>query len=247
MGRYDGKHAVITGGSSGIGLATARLLVDLGARVLITGRDGDALASARDTLGGLSVAVTTDAASVPDIAALADRVASEFGTFDALFVNAGVTRFAPFQTTTEQVYDEQLAVNAKGAYFTVQQLAPLLVPGSGVVLTTSVANVLAIPMISAYAASKAALRSMARTLARELLEQQVRVNAVSPGPIDTGALDRSMPQDAAEQAKAKMTADNPMLRFGRPAEVAAAAVFLAFEATYTNGAELPVDGGGSQL
>lgn len=167
--------------------------------------------------------MVSDSGLLTDIAALADRVASEFGTFDALFVNAGVTRFAPFEATTEQVYDELLAISAKGPYFTVQRLAPLLVPGSGVVLTTSVANVLAIPMVSAYAASKAALRSMARTLARELLERQVRVNAVSPGAIETGVLDRSMPQDAAEQATAQMTADNPMLRFGQPAEVATAA------------------------
>jgi len=129
----------------------------------------------------------------------------------------------------------------------VQKLAPLLSVGSGVVLTTSVANVLGIPMISAYAASKAALRSMTRSLARELLPRKIRVNAVSPGPIDTGILDRSMPKEAAEQTKAQMTAANPMLRFGRPNEVAKALVFLAFDATYTTGAELAVDGGGSQL
>ncbi len=246
MGRYDDKRAVITGGSSGIGFATARLLIDQGACPDHRARRGRPRRRP-DELGGHTVAVTSDTASLTDIAALAHRVASEFGTIDALFVNAGATRFAPFEATTEQMYDELLAINTKGPYFTVQALAPLLAPGSGVVLTTSVANVLGIPMVSAYAASKAALRSMARALARELLERQVRVNAVSPGAIDTGMLDRAMPQDAADQAKAQMTAGNPMLRFGRPDEVAAAAVFLAFEATYTNGAELPVDGGGSQL
>lgn len=247
MARYDGKQVVITGGSSGIGLATARLLVDEGARVLITGRTRATLDSARDQLGGNAIALQSDAASLPDIEALADRVKIEFGTLDALLVNAAVTRFAPFESVTDAMFDEQLAVNAKGPYFTVQKLVPLLVAGSGVVLTTSVANVLGIPLISAYAASKAALRSMARSLARELLPLKIRVNAVSPGPIDTGTLDRSLPKEAAEQAKAQMTADNPMLRFGEPREIALAAAFLAFDATYTTGAELVVDGGGSQL
>lgn len=172
---------------------------------------------------------------------------AEFATIDALFVNAGVTRLAPFEDTSEELYDEMLAVNAKGPYFTVQRLAPLLAPGSGVVLTTSVANVLGIPMISAYAASKAALRSMTRTLARELLQHEIRVNAVSPGPVDTGILDRSMPAEAAAQTKSQMTAENPMLRFGSAEEVAKAAAFLALDATYTTGSELAVDGGGSQL
>lgn len=244
---YNDKRVVITGGSSGIGFATAKLLVAEGAHVLITGRTQATLDSAREQLGANAVAVQSDAASLPDIDALADRVKAEFGTLDALFVNAAVTRFLPFESVTEDVYDEQFASNTKGPYFTVQKLAPLLREGGGVVLTTSVANVLGIPMISAYAASKAALRSMTRSLARELLPQKIRVNAVSPGPIDTGTLDRSMPKEAAEQTKAQMTAENPMLRFGDPSEVAKAVVFLAFDATYTTGAELPVDGGGSQL
>ncbi|MCO6000233.1 SDR family oxidoreductase [Actinoallomurus rhizosphaericola] len=247
MGRYDGKRVVITGGSSGFGLTTARLLVDDGARVLITGRGQARLDAAREQLGENAVAVQSDAASLPDIAALADRVKAEFGTVDALFVNAGITRTVPFESMTEEVYDELFAINAKGAYFTVQKLAPLLSEGSGVVLTTSVANVKGMPMVSAYAASKAALRSMTRGLARELLPRRIRVNAISPGPIDTGILDRSLPKEAAEQTKAQMTANNPMLRFGDPGEVAKAVVFLAFDATYTTGAELTVDGGASQL
>ncbi|MBB4686783.1 NAD(P)-dependent dehydrogenase (short-subunit alcohol dehydrogenase family) [Amycolatopsis jiangsuensis] len=129
----------------------------------------------------------------------------------------------------------------------MQKLAPLLADGSGVVLTTSVANVKGLPMISAYAASKAALRSMTRSLATELLPRGIRVNAVSPGPIDTGILDKALPEDVAAQTKAQMTESTPMARFGDPAEVARAVTFLAFEATYTTGAELPVDGGGSQL
>ena len=247
MGRYDGKKVVITGGSSGMGFTTAKLLVEEGARVAVTGRDQALLDSAGKELGDTAVAIRSDSASLSDIDALADRVEREFGTVDALFVNAGVTRFVPFEAMTEEVYDELLTVNAKGPYFTVQKLAPLLARGGGVVLTTSVSNVLGIPMISAYAASKAALRSMTRSLARELLPRGVRVNAVSPGPVDTGILDRSMPQEAARQTKAQMTEENPMGRFGEPAEIARAVLFLAFDATYTTGAELAVDGGGSQL
>ncbi|WP_159326894.1 SDR family oxidoreductase [Streptomyces tendae] len=247
MGKYEDKRVVITGGSSGFGLATAQLLVDEGARVLITGRDQAALDAARDRLGRSAVAVRSDAASLPDIDALADRVKAEFGTVDALFANAGVNGFAPFEATSEELFDQLLTINAKGPYFTVQKLAPLLAEGSGVVLTTSVANVLGLPMLSAYAAGKAAVRSMTRSLARELLPGKIRVNAVSPGPIDSGILEKSMPREAADQAKAQMAADNPMLRMGTPLEVATTVLFLAFDATYTTGAELAVDGGGSQL
>ena len=247
MGKYDGKNVVITGGSSGFGLTTAKLLVDGGARVLITGRGQAMLDSAREQLGENAVSVRSDTASLPDIDALADRAKAEFGTIDALFVNAGITRFVPFEAITEEVYDELFAINTKGAYFTVQKFVPLLGEGSGVVLTTSVANVKGIPMISAYAAGKAALRSMTRSLARELLPRKIRVNAISPGPIETGILDRALPKEAAEQTKAEMTANNPMLRLGDPREIAKAVEFLAFDATYTTGAELAVDGGASQL
>jgi NAD(P)-dependent dehydrogenase (short-subunit alcohol dehydrogenase family) len=247
MGRYDDKLIVITGGSSGLGLETAKLFVEEGARVLITGRTQDTLDTAAKELGGNAVAVRSDAASLADIEALADRVRSEFGSVDALFVNAGITALVPFEDMTEEVYDQMLAVNAKGPYFTVQKLAPLLSAGSGVVLTTSVVNVMGMAGVSAYAASKAALRSMTRSLARELLPQGVRVNAVSPGPIDTGILDRSMPEAEARQTKAQLIADIPMLRFGESREVAKAVAFLAFDATYTTGAELAVDGGGTQL
>ena len=247
MERYNEKRVVITGGTSGMGLATARLLLSGGARVMVTGRTKATLAAVREDLGENATVVESNAASLQDIEALAERVKADFGTIDALFVNAGTNGFASFEETTEQMYDELFTVNTRGPYFTVQKLAPLMVPGSGVVFTTSVANVLGIPMVSAYAASKAALRSMTRSLALELLPRRIRVNAVSPGPIDTGVLDKSMPKDAAEQTKAQMTEDNPMKRFGDPIEIARAVVFLAFDATFTTGAELPVDGGGSQL
>lgn len=247
MKPYDGKKVVVTGGTSGIGLATAKLLLDHGARVLVTGRTPVTLDQAREQLGGGAMVVESDTASLTDIDTLADRVKSEFGTLDLLFANAGVTRPTPFEATAEALYDELLTVNAKGPYFTVQKLAPLMARGGAVVLTTSVANVKGLPMVSAYSASKAALRSMTRTLARELLPRGIRVNAVSPGPIDTGILERTLPKEAAERTRAQMTENNPMKRFGHPEEVAKAVMFLAFEATFTTGAEMPVDGGASQL
>jgi NAD(P)-dependent dehydrogenase (short-subunit alcohol dehydrogenase family) len=247
MGNYDGRNVVITGGSSGFGLATAQILVDEGARVLITGRDQDRLDVAKAQLGANAIAVRSDSASLSDIDDLADAVKTELGTIDALFANAGVNGFAPFDATTEELYDQLLTINAKGPYFTVQRLAPLVREGGAVVLTTSVANVLGLPMLSAYAASKAALRSLTRSLARELLPNGIRVNAVSPGAIDSGILEKSMPPEAADSLKAQMAADTPMQRIGHSNEVARAMLFLAFEATYTTGAELPVDGGGSQI
>lgn len=247
MNEFEHKNVVITGGTSGMGLATAQLLVDGGARVLVTGRAADALDAARAQLGESAVAVRGDVADPADLDALAARTEAEFGTLDALFVNAGITRFVPFEAMTEAVYDEVFATNVKGAYFTVQKLAPLLREGSGVVLTTSVANVKGLDAISAYSASKAAVRSMTRSLARELLPRGIRVNAISPGPIQTGILAKTMPKEAAEQAAAQMRAANPMGRFGDVREIAAAFAFLAFGATFTTGAELVVDGGASQL
>lgn len=248
MTTYDGKKIVITGGSTGIGLATARLFAAGGAHVLITGRTGSTLDTALEQLGKQAIAVRSDAASLKDIRALADTVRERFGTVDALFVNAGVTASAPFDSTTEEMYDELFGINVKGPYFTVQALAPLMREGSGVVLTTSVVNVLGLDALSVYSASKAALRSMTRTLARELLPRKVRVNAVSPGPIDSGLLDRSsLPADVVEATKDTHRSTNPMQRLGTPEEVAAAVAYLAFDATFSTGTELPVDGGASQL
>ncbi|GAA2332060.1 SDR family oxidoreductase [Streptomyces kunmingensis] len=244
---YSGKNVVITGGSSGIGLATAKLLVDAGARVVITGRSRTALDAATEYLGKNALAARSDVASLPDLDALAARVRDELGTVDALFVNAGITSTMPFASMTEEMYDESFAINVKGAYFTVQKLAPLLNTGAGVVLTTSAANVMGMLETSVYAAGKAALRSMARSLSRELLPQGVRVNAISPGPVDTGILESTMTKEAADRFKAERAAENPMRRFGSTEEIARAVAFLAFDATYTTGAELVVDGGVTQL
>ena len=248
MGKYDGKKAVITGGTTGIGLAVAKLFVGEGARVIVTGRTPATIESAQKELGENAIVVHSDAASLTDIDALAGKVEEAFGRFDVLFVNAGLARFVPFDAMTEAVYDEMLDLNAKGPFFTVQKLAPLMGEGGAVVLTTSVANEKGMPMVAAYGAAKAALRSMARSLAADLLPRGIRVNAVSPGPIDTPIATKvGMPKEAIEQFGAQIRESNPMKRMGTSEEVAKAVAFLAFDATYTTGAELPVDGGATQL
>lgn len=247
VGKYSGKNAVITGGGSGIGFATAALLVDGGATVVVTGRSQATLDAAVERLGPGAKGIRGDVSSVPELTALARRLEDDLGTIEALFVNAGIAPATPFASTTEEAYDTVFDINVKGAFFTVQKLAPLLSDGAGVVLTTSVANVVGIADTSVYAASKAAMRSLARTLSRELLPRDIRVNALSPGPVDTGILETMMSAHEAARFKQERLAGNPMRRFGTPHEVAVAAAFLAFDATYTTGTELAVDGGASQL
>lgn len=246
MSRYDGKSVVITGGSSGLGLAAAQYLVDNGARVLVTGRNPATLDDAARRLGDNGIAVRSDTSSLADIEALAGRVSDEFGTVDALVANAGIGSFDPFFDVTEQTFDEVFAINTKGPFFTVQKLAPLLSDGAGVVLTTSIANQTGWDALSVYSASKAALRSMARTLSRELLPRGIRVNALSPGSIDTGKLEKEVPEKAAA-LKAEFQQSSPMGRWGHPTEFGPAVAFLAFDATFVAGIELVVDGGESQL
>lgn len=245
MTAYEGKRVVITGGTSGIGLATAKLLADGGARVLVTGRTPSSLESARTTLGNGAVVVKSDA--VLGVDSLVERVAVELGGVDLLVLNAGGTDAAAVADTEEAMYDRLFELNTKAPFFTLQKFLPLLLAGSAVVLTTSVSNTKGIAMTAVYSATKAALRSMTRTFACELLDRGVRVNAVSPGPIDTGILERTMPVEAARAFLEQIKADNPMGRFGEPEEVAKAILFLGFDATYTTGTELLVDGGASDL
>jgi len=249
MKLYDGKTVVITGGTTGIGLATARLFINEGARVMVTGRNPATIKAAQAELGDHAIAVSSDATSLPDMDALATKVKETFGKLDVLFVNAGYGHFMPFEQVTEAVYDEMLNLNAKGPYFIVQKMAPLMSEGSSVVFTTSIANVKAVPTLSAYGAAKAALRAMTRSIAAELLPRGIRVNAVTPGPIgSTDILQKvGMPKEATEQVYLQMVESAPMKRLGRPEEVAKAVAFLAMDATFTTGAEFPVDGGWSQL
>jgi NAD(P)-dependent dehydrogenase (short-subunit alcohol dehydrogenase family) len=249
MDRFKGKTAVITGGTTGIGLATAKLVINEGARVIVTGRTAATIKSAQAELGDNAIVIRSDATSFPDMDALAAKVKETFGKLDVLFVNAGYGQFIPFESVTEEVYDEMLNLNAKGPYFIAQKLVPLMPEGSSVVFTTSMANVKAVAPLSAYGAAKAALRSITRSLASELSPRGIRVNAVSPGPIEaTDILQKvGMPKEASDQVYVQMAQAVPMKRLGRPEELAKAVAFLAIDATYTTGIELPVDGGWSQL
>jgi NAD(P)-dependent dehydrogenase (short-subunit alcohol dehydrogenase family) len=248
-GKYEGKTAVITGASTGIGLAAAQQFVREGGTAIITARSQAALDAAVKELGPKAIALQSDAAKLEDIDALASLAKSKFPNgVDFLFVNAGIAKFLPLEAVTPEFWDEQHDINVRGAYFTVQRFAPLLRSGAGVVLNTSVVDEKGMPGTSAYAASKAALRSLARTLASELVGKGIRVNAVSPGPISTPIYDKlGLPADARAGFEAQMREGNPMKRFGQSEEVARAALFLAFDASYTTGAELPVDGGLTQL
>src|SRR5260370_38849933 len=248
MNRVQDKKVVSIGGPSRMGLATAKMLLDGGGRVLVTGRSQAGLASAQQELGDGAIVVSSDARSLTDIDALASQVKTEFDTIDLLFVNAGFSIPTPLGSVTEAVYDEMFNLNAKGPFCAVKKLAPLSIRGGAVVLTTSVANVKGLPGQATYGAAKAALRSFARVLAAELLPQEIRVNAVSPGPIDTGILEKVYPaEDMRTQVKGHTVGIIPMKRFGTSDEIAKAVLFLASDATFTTGAELPVDGGWSQL
>lgn len=247
-GVYEGKTALITGGSTGIGFATAKLLVSGGARVMITGRSAAALEVAQKELGPQALAIVSDTADGASIAALGARVREGLGGLDLLFINAGIAKFLPYEAVTPAFFDEMVGINTRGAFFTVQALAPLIRRGGAIVLNTSVVDEKGIAMSTVYSASKAALRSLARTLATELLPAGIRVNAVSPGPIDTPIYAKlGLPAEARAGFETQMREGNPMKRFGHADEVARAACFLGFEATYTTGAELPVDGGLTQL
>jgi NAD(P)-dependent dehydrogenase (short-subunit alcohol dehydrogenase family) len=248
MERYQGKKAVIIGGTSGMGLATAKMLLDGGARVLATGLSKAGLESAQKEIGKQAIVVSSDARSLTDIDALASRVKAEFGTFDLLSVSAGFSIRAPLESITEASYDEMFNLNAKGPLFTVQKLTPLINRGGSIVFTTSIANAKGMPGQLAYGAAKAALRSFTRTLAVELLPLDIRVNAVTPGPIDTPIVDKVFTgKDEAAQMREKMKGMVPMKRWGTSEEIAKSVLFLAFDATFTTGAELPADGGWSQL
>jgi NAD(P)-dependent dehydrogenase (short-subunit alcohol dehydrogenase family) len=249
MDRLKGKTALVTGGTTGIGLATAKLFITEGARVIVTGRAPATIKSAQAELGDNAIVIKSDATSLPDMDALAEKVKETFGRLDALFVNAGYGEFVPFEAVTEKLYDEMLNLNAKGPYFIVQKLAPLMPDGSSVVFTTSLANRKGMPALSAYGAAKAALRALTRSLAAAFAPRGIRVNAVSPGPIESTAILQKigMPKEAADQVYIQMAESVPMKRLGQPEEVAKAVAFLAIDATYTTGAELMVDGGWSQL
>ncbi len=249
MRRLEGKVAVVTGGNSGIGLASAKRFQEEGARVAIAGRDPNTLAEAARNLGNGVVAVRADVAKLGDIDRLFAEVSKKLGKIDVLFVNAGVAKFAPLADTTESLYDENFDINTKGAYFTIQKALPFLNDGASIILNASVADQTGSPNTSAYSATKAALRSIARTAAAELVDRGIRVNVVAPGPIETPIFKRTgLPQEAVDEFAKTIVAKVPMKRFGKAEEVAGAVAFLASsDASYITGVEINVDGGIGQI
>jgi NAD(P)-dependent dehydrogenase (short-subunit alcohol dehydrogenase family) len=246
--KLNNKVAIITGGNSGIGLATAKLFLQEGAKVAIVGRNRQGLDEAIQNLGD-AIALQGDVANLTDLERVFNTIQEKFGRIDVLFLNAGVAPFASLEATDETLFDRTMNVNVKGVFFAIQKALPLLSQGASVVINSSVANVAGIPNTSVYSASKAAVRSLARTLSAELVGRGIRVNTVSPGPIQTPILGKTgLPQEAAEGMGTALIDMVPMKRLGQPEEIAKAVLFLASDdSSYVLGADFAVDGGQTQL
>lgn len=245
MDRLKGKRALITGGSSGIGLEAARQFIAEGARVAITARSSNSFEEARLQLGDRAIYIVSDAASVAEQKKLAGEITDQFGNLDVLFVNAGIADLKPIEKWDESGFDNTFGINVRGPFFLIQALLPVFANPASIVLNASINADIGMPNASVYAASKAGLLSMARNLSAELISRGIRVNAVSPGPIATplyGKLGLSASDlEATSEALQKQI---PARRFGKPAEVASAVVFLASdESAFTVGAEIIIDGG----
>jgi NAD(P)-dependent dehydrogenase (short-subunit alcohol dehydrogenase family) len=247
--RLAGKVAVVTGGNSGIGLAAARRFAAEGAHVYITGRRKQELDAAAESIGRNATPVVGDVAQLADLDRLYETVRREKGRVDVLFANAGIGEFVPLGEISEEHFDKTFDVNVKGLVFTVQKALPLMPDGGSIILNASVAGVKGVPAFSVYSASKAAVRSFARTWTSDLKARRIRVNVISPGPIETPIFGTIFPtKEAVDEFKAQMASGVPLGRMGRPEEIAAAALFLASdESSYVTGAELFVDGGMAQV
>lgn len=249
MGKLSGKVALVTGGNSGIGFAAAQAFAAEGAQVIVTGRRADAVAEAAAKIGSMATGLVADVANLGDLRALFETVQKKFGHIDVLFANAGIAEFLPVDLVNEDHFDRQFNTNVKGLFFTVQYALPLLRDGGSIILNASVVNHKGFAGTSVYSATKAAVRSFARTWANDLKERKIRVNAISPGPIETPIFDK-MGLSGGEKAEmaAGLASQVPLNRLGQPTEIAAAAVFLAAnDSSYVNGIDLSVDGGIGQV
>jgi len=249
MKRLENKVAVITGGNSGIGLATAREFLNEGAQVVLTGRDKSTLDQAASELGSQALTVVSDAGKLDDIQRLGTLVKEKFGRVDVLFLNAGIAKFAPIEMIDEATYEDTFDVNVKGVFFTVKALLPLMKEGSSVIINASINANIGMANSSIYAASKAAALSFARTLSGELVSRKIRVNAISPGPVNTPIYGRlGLPPEQLEQMAGSIQGQVPLGRFGTPEEIAKVALFFASDdSSFILGAELVVDGGMSTI
>ncbi len=249
MGKLDGKIALITGGNSGIGLATAKRFVNEGAYVFVTGRRDTELAAAVKEIGHGVTGVQGDVSNLGDLDRLFTQIKQEKGRLDIVFANAGIAKYARFGEISEELYDSIFDVNVKGLLFTVQKALPLLPDGASIILNASVVGSKGLSSNSVYSATKAAIRSFARTWTTDLKDRHIRVNAVSPGTIDTPGLSELLASSQVGEQRRKMISTSiPLGRFGTPDEIAKAVVFLASDdSSYVSGAELFVDGGFAQV
>ena len=249
MGKLDGKIALATGGNGGIGLATAKQFVNEGAYVFITGRREAELTAAVKEIGRNVIGVQGDVSNLADLDRLFDQIKQEKGKLDIVFANAGVARYAALGAITGEFFDSIFDANVKGVLFTVQKALPLLPDGASIILNASMVGSKGLPAYSVYSATKAAVRSFARTWTTDLKERRIRVNAVSPGSIDTpGARDLLASSGVGEKRKKMIAESVPLGRFGTPDETAKAVVFLASDdSSYVTGTELFVDGGFAQV
>lgn len=249
MGKLQGKIALVTGGNSGIGLATAKRFVEEGAYVFITGRRNDELTAAVKDIGKNVTSVQGDVSKLGDLDRLFAQIKRERGTLDIVFANAGVARYARLGAITEELYDSIFDINVKGLLFTVQKALPLLPDGASIILNASIVGSKGLAMNSVYSATKAAIRSFARTWTTDLKDRRIRVNAISPGSIDTpGLSDLLASSEVGEQRKKMISTLTPLGRLGTPDEIAKAVVFLASDdSSYVTGIDLFVDGGFAQV
>ena len=248
-GKLEGKIALITGGNSGIGLATAKQFVNEGAYVFINGRREAELAAAKKQIGKNATAIQGDVSNLADLDRLFAQIKKEKGKIDIVFANAGIARYAPLGTITEDFFNSIFDINVKGVLFTVQKSLSLLRDGGSIILNASIVASKGLSSNSVYSATKAAVRSFARTWTTDLKNRRIRVNAISPGPIDTPGLSELLASsETGEQRKKMISTTVPLGRFGRPEEIAKAVVFLASDdASYITGIELFVDGGFAQV